>query len=90
MIITISLTAAIIFLTIMFILGGLIGAYAALSKLEAAKDDETFGDIILDLTDAEKDIIRLEYSRNISDMIGKEKISFRTVIRERVDYNSKS
>lgn len=90
MIVTISLTAAIIFLAIMLILGSLIGAYIMLSKLEAVKDDEIFGDIILDLTDAEKDVIRLEYSRSISDMIGKEKISFRTVIRERVDYNSKS
>lgn len=68
MIVTISLTAAIIFLAVMLILGGLIGAYVMLSKLEAAKDDEIFGDIILDLTDAEKDVIRLEYSRSISDM----------------------
>ena len=88
MIVTINLTAMIIFMIIMLFLGGLIGGYITFSKLEATKNDEVFGDIILDLTDAEKDVIRLEYSRSISDMIGKEKISFRTVIRERVDYNS--
>lgn len=90
MIVTINLIALVIFMMIILVLGGLIGAYITLSKFENAKEDEIFGDIVLDLTDAEKDVIRLEYSRNIADMIGKEKISFRTVVRERVSYDRKS
>lgn len=60
----------------------LLGFYIGIRYCEKHEKDIIFGDVIIDLTDAEKDVIQFDYAKSLSEMMSTDVIAFNVRIRE--------